>query len=172
VLCCSPFQIFSKNSMLRRTLRQLSSSSRSPIRGTLAMRENVSDVEVGDYIEMVRGFDREDVRSFGELIGDENPIHDAQDGIVQGHLCSSLFSALLGTKFPGCLYMSQNVKYRRSVHINELIKARVTVRRVMSRGNKILLKCDTTCKLQATNETNDKSIVVDGHALVSVISNN
>ena len=52
------------------------------------MRSDASEVEVGDYIEMVRGFDRDDVRSFGELIGDANPIHDE---IVQGHLCSSLF---------------------------------------------------------------------------------
>ena len=142
-------------------VRRLSQLSRA-FRGTMVSRKDVSEVEVGDYIEIVRSFDRDDVRSFGELIGDENPIHDGD--VVQGHLCSSLFSSMLGTKFHGCIYMSQDVKYRRILRINELVEARVTVRRVMSRGDKILLKCDTTCKLFAEKDV----VVADGHAMVSV----
>ena len=145
--------------ILRRSLSQV---SKSPLlRGSMLMRSDASEVEVGDYIEMVRGFDRDDVRSFGELIGDANPIHDE---IVQGHLCSSLFSAMLGTKFHGCIYMSQDIKYRHVLRIDELVEARVTVRRVMSRGDKILLKCDTTCKLFEEKDV----VVADGHAMVSV----
>lgn len=131
--------------------------------GTLAMRNEISKVEVGDYLEMTRGFDENDVSTFGDLIGDYNPIH-TQDGVVHGHLCSSMFSALLGTKFPGCLYMSQKINYRFSVHVNQLVTARVTVRRIISRDDNIILKCDTVCKLDDDMNT----IIIDGHAMVSL----
>ncbi len=137
-------------------------------KGSLISRQSISDIIVGDAVYVSRRFNRKDVSSFGDLVGDSNAIHDREKKtIVQGHLCSSLFGALLGSYFPGCLYMSQTVKYRRSVFVDTEIVARVEVKRVLPRSDRsTILKCETTCDV--VNEDGSRVTAIDGDAMVLI----
>ena len=78
------------------------------------------DLKIGQSYEMKRSFSETEVKAFAELSGDTNPIHiDAEfarssrfgERIVPGFLTASMFSAIIGTKFPGIgsIYLNQNM---------------------------------------------------------------
>ena len=79
------------------------------------------DLDIGMSYEMKRAFSKEEVSQFAELSYDTNPIHlDAEYAkksmfgrlIVPGFLTGSMFSAIIGTKFPGfgSIYLNQNME--------------------------------------------------------------
>ena len=72
------------------------------------------------------------------MSGDHNPVHvnDAYaetskfgKRVAHGLLSASFFSGLFGTQLPGpgCLYVSQNLKFRRPVFIGDTVVAEVEV---------------------------------------------
>lgn len=79
-----------------------------------------------------------DVAGFAHLSGDYNPVHLDEEyaknsrygrRIAHGLFGASFFSGLFGTSLPGrgCVYASQNLKFRRPVFIGDTIVATVTV---------------------------------------------
>ena len=80
----------------------------------------------------------EDVLAFAELSGDVNPVHLSDDfaastifkkRIAHGFLTGSLFSTVLGTKLPGpgCIYLSQSMKFRAPVYIGDEVVATLKI---------------------------------------------
>jgi 3-hydroxybutyryl-CoA dehydratase len=80
----------------------------------------------------------EDVLAFADLSGDVNPVHLSDDfaaktifkkRIAHGFLTGSLFSTVLGTKLPGpgCIYLSQSMKFRAPVYIGDEVVATLRV---------------------------------------------
>ena len=57
-------------------------------------------------------------------------------------MATSLFSGLFGTKLPGegCVYKSQNIRFKRPIFINDLVTARIEVTSVQLRKNLFHLK--------------------------------
>ena len=67
---------------------------------------------------LTRSFTEADVVAFVELTGDRNPLHVNQIGASQkpalmpGMLTASMFPALIGSAFPGALYLRQTLKFK------------------------------------------------------------
>ena len=112
----------------------------------------------------------EDVRAFAELSGDVNPVHldDAfaaetifKKRIAHGFLTGALFSTVLGTKLPGpgCVYLSQTMKFKAPVFIGDEVIATCKVAGVDLEKGRVTLACD--CSI------NGKT-VLEGEALMMV----
>lgn len=80
---------------------------------------------------------QEDVNAFVQLTGDSNPIHGAGSSssctpaaaaaVVPGMLLASMFPAIIGSRFPGALYLSQTLKFRLPAAVGTAVLATVTV---------------------------------------------
>jgi hypothetical protein len=104
--------------------------------------------EVHTELNIVRTFTQQDVCAFTTLTGDENPIHggtiispggttwrkrsdsDAFDGVQQpsvvpGILLASLFPSLIGTHYPGSLYLNQTLKFRNQVLVSRMFEIKI-----------------------------------------------
>ena len=113
-----------------------------------------------------------DIVLFAGISGDTNPIHlnqeFAEQSIFEGRIChgmltASFISTVLGTKLPGpgCVYLSQKVKFLAPVKAGETVRARVTVREIIPEKKRVRL--ETVCTI------GDKPVVA-GEALVLVPS--
>lgn len=98
-----------------------SSGSRSPV-GT-------DRLAPGAVFTLTKRFSPEDVAGFVALTGDSNPIH--VDGgaaaaaglpgpILPGMLLASLFPAIIGSHFPGAVYLSQTLKFKQYALVRDL----------------------------------------------------
>lgn len=129
------------------------------------------DLEIGMSYEMKRAFSKEEVSQFAALSYDTNPIHlDAEYAkksmfgrlIVPGFLTGSLFSAIIGAKFPGegSVYLNQTMSFRLPVFIDQTVVATIRVKELYPEKHRVLL--DTQCKDEMGN------ILIEGEALVKV----
>lgn len=113
-----------------------------------------------------------DIYTFAGVSGDTNPVHLNEEyakgtmfkgRIAHGMIGASFISAVLGTKLPGpgCIYVSQTLKFRAPVKIGDTLMARVTIKKL--NADKKFAECETVCTV------GDKK-VIDGEALVMVPS--
>ncbi|KAF8294687.1 putative maoC-like dehydratase [Trypanosoma cruzi] len=95
-------------------------------------------IRIGDTAFTRRVISQEDVKAFGPLVGDNNPIHFDENAaktagfpstVVYGMLAGSLFSGLLGSELPGpqSIYLSQTLRFVAPVLVGDEVEARVTV---------------------------------------------
>lgn len=102
-------------------------------------------VSVGEVYEKRAEFTQSDVDAFVRLTGDSNPIHASRASgtaaVVPGLLCSSLFPAIIGSSFPGSLYLSQSLEFRSKVHVGDAIHARLVVKSVQGRRTTFFTQC-------------------------------
>lgn len=128
------------------------------------------DLAVGMEASYGKKITNEDVVAFAELSGDDNPVHldDAyaagtmfKQRIAHGFLGASLFSTVLGTKLPGpgCIYLSQTLKFKAPVFIGDEVVATAKVTSLDAEKGRAVLA------MQAT--VNGKP-VIDGEALMMV----
>jgi 3-hydroxybutyryl-CoA dehydratase len=79
-----------------------------------------------------------DIVLFAGITGDTNPVHLDEEfakptmfkgRIAHGMLTAGFISAVFGTKLPGpgCIYLSQSMRFKAPVRIGDTVKARVTV---------------------------------------------
>ncbi|HTO84019.1 MAG TPA: MaoC family dehydratase, partial [Methylomirabilota bacterium] len=98
----------------------------------------LEDVTLGMTAVYSRTVTEADIVLFSGVSGDVNPVHMDQEfakqtmfkgRIAHGMLTASFISTVLGTKLPGpgCVYISQNLKFKAPVRIGDTVKARVTV---------------------------------------------
>lgn len=124
---------------------------------------------VGDSASRTKTFSEDDVRTFAEISGDNNPIHlDAKyaagtrfgQRLVHGILTSGLISAILGTQLPGpgSVYVKQTINFRAPVYIGDSITATVTAKEI--RVHKPIATFETICKKE------DGTVVIDGEAVL------
>ena len=128
----------------------------------------LEDLTVGQSAERAFEVTGATLEAFAEVSGDNNPVHLDEayaktttfgERIAHGMLSAGYISALLGTRLPGpgCIYLSQSLRFRRPVKIGDLVVARATVKTLdASRGHVTL---DTFCEVGGKT-------VVDGEALV------
>jgi len=114
----------------------------------------IEDIKVGMTESYSQTITDTDVKQFSGVSGDKNPVHmddvyaeksRYKRRIAHGLLSSSFFSALFGTKLPGegCVYVEQNLQFKRPVYIDDTVTARITVTRVDLFKRRIFF--DTTC---------------------------
>eukprot|EP00475_Leptophrys_vorax_P011844 TRINITY_DN18321_c0_g1_i1.p1 TRINITY_DN18321_c0_g1~~TRINITY_DN18321_c0_g1_i1.p1 ORF type:complete len:180 (+),score=34.61 TRINITY_DN18321_c0_g1_i1:138-677(+) len=163
---------------VRRPFRYALCSS-SPVTGNPALH-----VRTGQIVTLQRTFTAKDVETFGHLVGDDNPVHtsgdlhDLQKGrpIVHGILVASLISATFGTKFPGTVYLNQELRFKSPVFIDDNLEARVTFLslRKSAKLQALIATCTTEVFKLApeteissmTHEEQEEELVVDGRASV------
>jgi len=103
-----------------------------------------------------------DVARFAELSGDDNPVHLDEEyasksrygrRIAHGLYGASLFSGIFGTRLPGrgCVYASQNLKFRRPVFIGDVLVATVTV--ISVEIQRKIVKFSTVCSVEGKEVT-------------------
>ena len=128
--------------------------------------------EVGDYYSEDCYFLQDQVSSFANITGDVNRIHlDPEYAsksifgriIVHGFLGGSVFSKIIGTKFPGegTIYLSQNLRFIAPIYVDTNYLA--TVKIVETFQEKKRYKLDTTLIC-----VKSKKIIIDGDALVQL----
>lgn len=129
--------------------------------------------------QLDRTFTQRDVDAFVQLTGDSNPIHKSaqpdqenqqqqqqqhpvstSEVVVPGILLASMFPAIIGSQFPGALYLSQTLKFRRSAAVGSAVCA--TVRVGKRSGSRVTF--DTVCR-DAQGHT-----LIDGTALALISS--
>src|SRR5580692_7607511 len=130
----------------------------------------LEDLEIGMTAVYSRTVTEADVVLFAGISGDSNPLHldseYAKDTLFKGRiahgmLTASFISTVLGTKLPGpgCIYVSQNLKFRAPVRIGDTVRTRVVVTSVDMERGKVAL--ETTCSVGET-------VVITGDALLVV----
>jgi 3-hydroxybutyryl-CoA dehydratase len=136
----------------------------------LSVSYSARHLSTGQSFGMSRMITQMDVDTFVRLTGDTNPIHSskAADGsskhaadkavIVPGMLMASMFPAIIGSSFPGALYLSQTLKFRRSAAVGTPVHATVTVSK--QSGSRVTF--ETVCK------DSDEQVLVDGTALALI----
>jgi 3-hydroxybutyryl-CoA dehydratase len=113
-----------------------------------------------------------DIVLFGGVSGDSNPLHYNEDfatesvfggRVAHGMLVASFVSAVFGTKLPGpgCIYMSQQLKFHAPVRAGDTVIARVTVKDVVQDKKRVTFF--TVCTVGDT-------VVLDGEATIMVPS--
>lgn len=116
---------------------------------------------IGEHANIRKKVTEYDITSFAKITGDYNPVHvDSEFAsktrfkgkIAHGMLSASLISAVLGTKLPGpgCIYLSQSLKFIRPVRVGDMLTAEVEVTNWDS--TKKIIHLNTYCFNQAGNE--------------------
>ncbi|HSO41441.1 MAG TPA: MaoC family dehydratase [Rhodospirillales bacterium] len=113
-----------------------------------------------------------DISIFAGVSGDTNPVHLNDDfakesmfkgRIAHGMLGAAFISAVFGTKLPGpgCIYVSQTLKFKAPVRVGDTMIARVTVRKLIP--NKKFVEFDTVVTVAGKP-------VIEGEAIIMVPS--
>ena len=127
----------------------------------------LEDIQIGQSASHSKAFSDEDLRLFARATHDDNPVHLDEEfarttpfkgRVVHGMLTASLISTVLAKALPGpgCIYMTQTIKFCSPVRIDETVTATVTVMSIDREKNRIV--ADTICRVH-------DRIVVEGTAL-------
>jgi 3-hydroxybutyryl-CoA dehydratase len=128
------------------------------------------DLSVGMEASYAKKISNDDILAFADISGDINPVHLNDDfaagtvfkqRIAHGFLTASLFSTVLGTKLPGpgCIYLSQSLKFRAPVHIGDEVVATLRITSLDPDKARATLAC--------AGAVNGKT-VVEGEAVMMV----
>ena len=121
---------------------------------------------VGESISIEHVVSSEDIEKFSEISGDKNPIHLNDEyakntsfgrRIAHGMFTASFFSGIFGTKLPGpgCLYVSQTLKFKRPVFVGDRVVAEVVVKKLNSRKKTMIFK--TVCRVEGLDVTSGEA---------------
>ena len=131
---------------------------------------NIEEIKYGDFVEIEKEMTFEMVKTFSQISEDFNPVHLDREyasksrykkQIIPGMIASTLFSGLFGTKLPGegCVYKSQNIKFKRPIYIGDIVKAIVEVNYVNIESKTVGFK--TRCLVKG-------KVVIDGESEIFI----
>ncbi|NYZ16236.1 MaoC family dehydratase [Azospirillum sp. RWY-5-1] len=132
----------------------------------------IEDLTVGMTASFAKTITDADIVLYAGISGDTNPVHINQEyasgtmfqgRIAHGMLTAGLISAVLGTKLPGpgCIYMSQTLKFKAPVRSGDTVTARATITEVIREKKRCVIR--TVC-------TTGDTVVLEGEALLMVPS--
>lgn len=107
---------------------------------------------VGDTFNYSFKFTQEQVNSFAEISGDNNPIHlDAafaaetqfKKPIIHGIFSASIFSKYFGTIWPGqgSIYLGQTIQFLRPMYVETEYEMQAVIKEIESARNKATIAC-------------------------------
>ena len=128
------------------------------------------DLAVGQTAVIARTITDADIVLFAGISGDTNPVHINEEfaagtmfsgRIAHGMLTASFISTVIGTRLPGpgCIYLSQSLRFKAPVRVGDTIWARATVTELFPEKRRAALSTTVTVR--------DK-VVLEGDALVMV----
>jgi 3-hydroxybutyryl-CoA dehydratase len=126
----------------------------------------IEDLKEGMSTSYGRTVTETDIANFAGVSGDTNPLHlnaefaattRFKQRIAHGMLSAAYISTLIGTRLPGpgCLYISQTLKFLAPVRIGDTVVATATITEVNAAHRRV--KLSTVCKV-------GDIVVVDGEA--------
>ena len=129
----------------------------------------IQEMKIGDHASVTKTVSETDVYLFAGITGDLNPAHTNEVAasktmfktrIAHGMLGAGFISAVLGMYLPGpgTIYMGQELKFTKPVHIGDTVTATATVEEIILEKNRVIL--DTTVVNQ------DGGVVIKGKATV------
>ena len=129
----------------------------------------IQEMKIGDHASVTKTVSETDVYLFAGITGDLNPAHTNEVAasktmfktrIAHGMLGAGFISAVLGMYLPGpgTIYMGQELKFTKPVHIGDTVTATATVEEIILEKNRVIL--DTTVV------NHDGEIVIKGKATV------
>ena len=112
------------------------------------------EIDVGMTDVFSKTVTEADIMAFAGVSGDTNPVHLNEEfangtmfktRIAHGMLSAGFISTVFGTKLPGpgCIYISQELKFKAPVKIGDSVVARVTALEKMDDKNMIIF--ETVC---------------------------
>ena len=130
------------------------------------------DLEVGMTGSFKKQITHTDIIGYADITGDTNPLHLDEEfacqtmfkgRIVHGMLTASFISTVIGTKMPGpgCIYVSQNLRFKAPVRIGDIVNARCKITKLIREKN--FAEMSTICTIGTKK-------VVDGNATILVPS--
>ena len=130
----------------------------------------LEDLKVGMTDIYAKTITDADVVMFAGISGDTNPVHlnelfagqtQFKGRIAHGMLSASFISTVFGTRLPGpgCVYLSQSLKFKAPVRVGDTVTARVTVKEVVADKKRAVF--DTVCSV-------DGKVVLEGEATLMV----
>jgi len=122
--------------------------------------KTVEELKVGDKASFTKTITETDVYNYAGVTGDFNPAHInesfAKDTmfkgrIAHGMIAAGLISTVLGTRLPGpgCIYVSQDLKFTAPVYFGDTITATVEIEKLNVDKNRVIL--NTVCTNQKEN---------------------
>ena len=129
----------------------------------------IQEMKIGDHASVTKTVSETDVYLFAGITGDLNPAHTNEVAasktmfktrIAHGMLGAGFISAVLGMYLPGpgTIYMGQELKFTKPVHIGDTVTATATVEEIILEKNRVIL--DTIVVNQ------DGEVVIKGKATV------
>lgn len=130
----------------------------------------IDDLAIGMTDSFEKTVSEADIVAFADVSGDHNPLHLDQayaettifkGRIAHGMMSAAFLSTVFGTQMPGpgCIYLSQSLKFLAPVKIGDTVVAKVTVREIDAERRKVTF--DTVCTVGDT-------VVVEGEAKLKV----
>lgn len=128
------------------------------------------DLTVGLKGMFARTVTEADIVLFAGVSGDNSPVHLNEEyasktrfktRVAHGSLCGAYISACMATRIPGpgCIYVSQTLKFLSPVHIGDTVVVRVEIISLDSKKNFVTMS--TCCYVK-------ELMVVSGEAVVLV----
>ncbi len=132
----------------------------------------IEDLREGMEASFSKTVTEADIVLFAGVSGDTNPVHIDEEAakqsvfegrIAHGMLTASYLSTVLGTRLPGpgCIYLSQSLRFKGPVRIGDTVTAIVRVKEIMVSKKRVIL--ETLCQVRGKD-------VLDGEATVMVSS--
>lgn len=130
------------------------------------------DLKVGMTASFAKTVTEADIVGFAGISGDFNPVHINEEfakntmfkgRIAHGMLGAAFISTLFGTKLPGpgCIYISQNLRFKAPVKIGDTVVAKVELTELVPEKKRASFK--TICTVGG-------NVVIDGEASLMVPS--
>ncbi len=130
----------------------------------------IEDLEVGMSASFGKTITDADILMFAGVSGDTNPVHLNEEfaggtvfegRIAHGMLTASLISTAIGTRLPGpgCIYLSQTLRFRAPVRAGDTVTARVTIVEIDRQRRRV--RMETLCLVGGEP-------VLEGEALIMV----
>ena len=128
------------------------------------------DLQVGMDDAYAKTITDADVITFAGISGDTNPVHLNHEfasetlfegQVAHGMLTASFISTVIGTKLPGpgCIYVSQNLRFMAPVKVGDTVTATCTISRLIP--EKHMIEMETICSVGVKT-------VLDGQATILV----
>jgi len=122
--------------------------------------KTVNELKVGDKASFTKTITETDVYNYAGVTGDFNPAHINESfakntmfkgRIAHGMIAAGLVSTVLGTRLPGpgCIYVSQDLKFTAPVYFGDTITATVEIEKLNVDKNRVIL--NTICTNQKEN---------------------